>query len=105
MIDATPDMPAPKKKKSNISGLRNQGSNRPSLAVSAPSSAPSTAPQTPYQSDLENAADSEEQYTIFDSLRNNWEAEENAATDSDIDSELGSDVDWDMDESLAQPLR
>ncbi|KAJ7210488.1 hypothetical protein GGX14DRAFT_625775 [Mycena pura] len=91
-------MPAPKKKKSNISGLRNQGSNRSSPAVSAPSSAPSTAPQTPDQSDSENATDDEEQYTILYSLRNNWEAEEKAATDSDVDSELGSDVDWDMDE-------
>ncbi|KAJ7035472.1 hypothetical protein C8F04DRAFT_1182375 [Mycena alexandri] len=97
-------MPAPKKKKTNISGLRNQGSNRSSPAVSAPSTAPpSPSPEpagplfvaTPNQSDSE---DDEEQCTMFDSLRNDWEAEERALTNSDIDSELGSDADWDMDE-------
>ncbi|KAJ7939644.1 hypothetical protein B0H13DRAFT_2300336 [Mycena leptocephala] len=50
------------------------------------------------QSDTEIAADDEEQRTMFDSLRNDWEAEDRAPTDSDVDSELGSDADWDMDE-------
>ncbi|KAJ7819430.1 hypothetical protein B0H13DRAFT_2378379 [Mycena leptocephala] len=100
-------MPAHKKKKTNVSGLRNQGSNRSSPAVSAPSTAPpSPSPEpagplfgaTPDQSDSETATDDEEQCTMFDSLRNDWEAEERALTNSDIDSELGSDADWDMDE-------
>ncbi|KAJ7891443.1 hypothetical protein B0H13DRAFT_1887216 [Mycena leptocephala] len=100
-------MPAHKKKKTNVSGLRNQGSNRSSPAVSAPSTAPpspSPGPAGPLfgatldQSDSETATDDEEQCIIFDGLRNDWEAEERALTNSDIDSELGSDADWDMDE-------
>ncbi|KAJ7858868.1 hypothetical protein B0H13DRAFT_1901681 [Mycena leptocephala] len=105
--NAASKMPAHKKKKTNVSGLRNQGSNRSSPAVSAPSTAPpSPSPEpagplfgaTPDQSDSETATDDEEQCTMFDSLRNDWEAEERALTNSDIDSELGSDADWDMDE-------
>ncbi|KAJ7937524.1 hypothetical protein B0H13DRAFT_2302686 [Mycena leptocephala] len=100
-------MPAHKEKRTNVSGLRNQGSNRSSPAVSAPSTAPpSPSPEpagplfgaTPDQSDSETATDDEEQCTMFESLRNDWEAEERALTNSDIDSELGSDADWDMDE-------
>ncbi|KAJ7758856.1 hypothetical protein DFH07DRAFT_772432 [Mycena maculata] len=86
-------MPAHKKKRTNVSGLRNQGSNRSSPAVSAPSTAPpspSLEPAEPLfganpdQSDSEIATDDEEQCR--------------ALTNSDIDSELGSDADWDMDE-------
>lgn len=106
-VDAASEMPAHKKKRTNVSGLRNQGSNRSSPAVSAPSTAPpSPSPEpagplfgaTPDQSDSETATDDEEQCTMFDSLRNDWEAEERALTNSDIDSEPGSDADWDMDE-------
>ncbi|KAJ7782002.1 hypothetical protein DFH07DRAFT_764993 [Mycena maculata] len=106
-IGAASEIPAHKKKRTNVSGLRNQGSNRSSPAVSAPSTAPpspSLEPAEPLlganpdQSDSEIATDDEEQYTMFDSLRNDWEAEERALTNSDIDSELGSDADWDMDE-------
>ncbi|KAJ7749092.1 hypothetical protein DFH07DRAFT_775559 [Mycena maculata] len=106
-IGAASEMPAHKKKRTNVSGLRNQGSNRSSPAVSAPFTAPpspSLEPAEPLfganpdQSDSKIATDDEEQCTMFDSFRNDWEAEERALTNSDIDSELGSDADWDMDE-------
>lgn len=107
-IGAASEMPAHKKKRTNVSGLRNQGSNRSSPAASAPSTAPpSPSPEpaepllgaTPDQSDSEPATDDEERCTtMLDSLRNDWEAEEKALTNSDIDSELDSDADWDMDE-------
>ncbi|KAJ7232105.1 hypothetical protein C8J57DRAFT_1250758 [Mycena rebaudengoi] len=92
-------MPACKKQHRNLAGLRNQGSNQSSPAPSAPPSpSPEGAEPLDQTLDILPSNDSDDEHegrrTMFDRLRNDWEAEEAADTDSDIDSELASDEDF-----------
>ncbi|KAJ7280466.1 hypothetical protein C8J57DRAFT_1501912 [Mycena rebaudengoi] len=96
-------MPACKKQYRNLAGLRNQGSNQSSPAPSAPPSpSPECAEPLDQTLDILPSNDSDDEHegrrTMFDSLRNDWEAEEAADTDSDIDSELASDEDFELNE-------
>ena len=84
-----------KKKKGNISGLKNQ--------TVSPASVPSPSHDSSHQSTSESPAASERQHTILpDSTRINWEEEDVAPLDSDLDDQTELDI-WD-DEDLAEKM-
>ncbi|KAF8159741.1 hypothetical protein B0H34DRAFT_674049 [Crassisporium funariophilum] len=87
-----------KKQKKNLTGLWNQ-----SLVSSTPSGA-STGRSSSSASGLEQqlTVTPESFQVIFDSTRVDWEKEEEAPTDSDVDDEMGLDT-WD-DKDLAETL-
>jgi hypothetical protein len=79
-----------KRKKRNISGLKNQNASLiPSHDSSPRSTSPGIAPPQPI-------------VTVTDSIRTNWEEEDSAPLDSDLDDQLELDI-WD-DEDLAEKL-
>ena len=75
-----------KKKKRNISGLKNQNASLIPSHNSSPTRSTSPAPQP----------------IVPDSTRTNWEEEDAAPLDSDLDDQMELDI-WD-DEDLAEKL-
>ena len=83
-------MPKPKKQKRNITGLRNQGS----LTTDQPSTHISNL-----ETLMESEIDLEEECTnILGSLRINWDKDDDVGMGINLDAELDSDQDYEMDD-------
>ena len=89
-----------KKHKRNISGLRNQSSPSPACSI-PPTRNGSTSPAN---SGLDQQVEAEPKdfQIVFDSTRVDWQKEDGADLDSDLDDEMDLDI-WD-DEHLMEKL-
>ena len=90
-----------KKRKGNISGLKNQGASPVSSCSSNDRSA-SPASGLYQQQVILDTSDNGQSQSLLDSTRVNWEEEEMGLLNSDLDDGLQLDV-WD-DENLAEIL-